>query len=136
MLSQIFPSWISRFNQRNLFVPAPAFQLPLAVLCRIHVVIFFVIHQPIALVFLGESIDLAGFVLEDARVNKACHANIERAGSAGVARARSGLGRFRVGRFVMYFRSQQPFCMRRRGKWQAYPMYFRTSLQQIKSEVT
>src|SRR6185312_11901633 len=76
VFSQILPSWIHLLNQRNLLLSAPAFQLPFAALCHIYVVILFVIHQPIALVFLCESIDLSGFVLKNARVNKAGHANV------------------------------------------------------------
>lgn len=40
IFSQIFPSRIHLFDQRNLPAPAPAFQLQLAALCRIHVIIF------------------------------------------------------------------------------------------------
>src|SRR6476659_10067669 len=43
VLRQIFPAWIHLLNQRNFLFPAPAFQLPLAALCHIHVVVSFVI---------------------------------------------------------------------------------------------
>jgi hypothetical protein len=73
----------SSFNQRNLLLPSPAFQLLLAALCHIHVVVLFIVNKAITLVFLRESIDLTRFVLKNARVNETRHANIERARAAG-----------------------------------------------------
>lgn len=78
MLSQIFPSRVHLLNQCDFLVPSPALQLPLTMLCSIHIVILLVINQPTAFIFFREPFNFSGLMLRNARINETTHSCIER----------------------------------------------------------
>src|SRR5690348_15254138 len=71
MFGQIFPSGISLFNQSNLLFLAPALELLFATFCHIYIIVLLKINQSSAFVLLRESLDLAGFVSKNTRIDKA-----------------------------------------------------------------
>jgi hypothetical protein len=83
IFGQILPAWVHLFNQRDLLLPAPAFLLPFSVLGLVHIVVALVINQAVTLVLSREPIKRAGFVLENARIDEAGHARIQRPGGTG-----------------------------------------------------
>ena len=83
ILSEVLPARIHLLYQSNLLLPAPAFDLLLSPDGNFHVLVAFVIHQAMALVFLGEALDRVVFMLMNATREKACDDRVKRAGAAG-----------------------------------------------------
>jgi hypothetical protein len=83
VLAQVLPARICLFNEYNLFLASPGFDLLFAIYGDMNVVKTFKIHKPFAPVGPGEALDFTGFVLHDAEEEIAGHTGIEGSGSAG-----------------------------------------------------
>jgi len=78
VLGKIFPAWIHPLYQSNLLLTAPPFDLFFARDGNLHVRVAFVLHQAMALVFLGEAFKRIVFVLMDAAREETGDADVSR----------------------------------------------------------
>ena len=83
ILGEVLPARIHLFDQSNLLLPAPAFDLLFSPDGNFHVLVAFVIHQAMALVFLGEALDGVVFMLKNATREKTGDTRVKRPGPAG-----------------------------------------------------
>ena len=75
---QIQPVRVEEFDQRNLLRSSPPLELPFAIYCLLNFVERFPIQQPLNSIFVRESFNAVKFVLEEATVEIARHADVER----------------------------------------------------------
>jgi hypothetical protein len=78
VFGKIFPTRIYALYQSNLLLTAPSFDLLFASDCNLHVLVAFVVHQAMALVFLGEALYRSVFVLMNALGEKTGDSDVER----------------------------------------------------------
>ena len=83
ILGEVLPARIHLLDQSNLLLPAPAFDLLLSPDGNFHVLVAFVIHQAMALVFPGEALDSVVFMLKNATREKTGDTCVKRASAAG-----------------------------------------------------
>src|SRR5271154_1296659 len=77
VLSQVGPARILGFNQSELLPSGPALQLFPPPNGLVNVLEALVVHQPIAMILAGKSLDLASLVLKGAPVDAVGHADIQ-----------------------------------------------------------
>src|SRR5712692_9495699 len=77
-LSQIFPPRIHRLNQSNLLRPSPSLQLFLPPNGLVNVVKLLVVHQPVAMIFTGKSLNLSPLVLHRSPIDAVRHPDVKR----------------------------------------------------------
>jgi hypothetical protein len=68
---------IERLDQRNLLRPPPALELLFAIDRLLNIVEGLPVQQTLDLILVREAFDTVEFVLKDALVQVACHADIE-----------------------------------------------------------
>ena len=83
VLGKIFPAWIHTLYQSNLLLTAPSFDLFFACDGNLYVLVAFVVHEAMALVFLTKAFNRIVLVLMDASCKKARDSDVERTGAAG-----------------------------------------------------
>lgn len=77
LLREIFPPWILRFDQSNLFRSCPALQLLLSSNRLVDIVKALVINQSVATILACEPFDLPALMLQGAPVNAVGHADVK-----------------------------------------------------------
>src|ERR1019366_9228247 len=82
LLSQVFPSRISRLNQSYLFRPSPTLQLFLTRNRLENIVKAFVIDQAVAVILTGESFDFITLVFQSSPIDVVRHPDVKRTGNA------------------------------------------------------
>jgi len=81
-LCQILPAWVECFNQSNLLLPPPTFQLLLAIDGFSNIIEALELNEAIATVLAGKSFRLATLVVQDSPVEIVGHSNVKGARAA------------------------------------------------------
>src|SRR5579863_6054383 len=76
-LCQILPAWVECFNQSNLLLPPPTFQLLLAIDGFSNIIIALEVNEAIATVLAGKPLKLTALVVQNSPLEIVGHSNVK-----------------------------------------------------------
>jgi hypothetical protein len=81
-LCQVLPAWVECFNQSDLLLPPPTFQLPLAIDGFSNIIKALELNETIATVLAGKPLKLTALVVQNSPVEIVGHSNVKGARAA------------------------------------------------------